>query len=431
MLIPYNTDAPLYHFPIATIATIVINVLMFLTFCQDLDQATFHEFQTPTGERISIEEVGQRLEENPEGRADFDDLKEYVPIIEDGGFGRHLMLSFGAGYRPWQWITNMFMHADWMHLIGNMVFLWSFGLVVEGKLGWVVFSIVYVGMGIVQSFLVQTLMLFADGGAALGASSAIFALLALTVIWAPKNCFDTMLLIGIRPMTFEIPILMFGFIYVAMNFFFWSMAGHNMGSEALHLSGFLVGIPVGFFMLLRGMVDCEGYDLISYWQGKEGVDSEFHQEKIQERNIAKDKTLVAAASSPQNVENLQEQVSQAISEGKIDLAVSLQRKLAKAHSNLRWQQPHLLAIIESYWKAKEYVKVTPLLEEHIELFDKHRFPLQQRLIKLWLKAQRPRLALRYIEEMNPALLQANEAEQLMPLVAHAKKMIKDGVLELQ
>ena len=55
---------------------------------------------------------------------------------------------------------------------------------------------------------------------------------------------------------------MFGFIYVTMNFVFWSMGGQSVGTEALHLSGFLVGFPVGFFMRYYGFVDCEGFDLL-------------------------------------------------------------------------------------------------------------------------------------------------------------------------
>jgi len=433
MLIPYSTDAPIYHYPIATIAMIVINVIVFLAFCQNLDGKAITEFKTPTGERISLEELAKRIGGKDISELDPAELKKYSPVVEEKSFGSHLMLSFGQGYRPWQWVTNMFMHAGWMHLIGNMIFLWSFGLVVEGKLGWLVFSLVYVGMGIAQSFLIQSLMLFADGGASLGASSAIFALLALTVVWAPKNCFDTILLLGFKPLTFEIPILMFGFIYVTMNFIFWSMGGHSMGTEALHLSGFLVGFPVGLFMLFSGLVDCEGFDLVSYWQGKEGNDSEFGQEKIQERQERKNSAGVektSKATSPQNMAILQQQVAQAIEEKNIDLAVSLQRKLLKTHSSIRWQQPHLLAIIQSYLHSKDYAKVVPLIEEHIELFDAHRFQMQIHLIKLWLQADRPRFAIRYVDAMNPALLLPSQSKQLEPLVAHAQKMIKAGVLEL-
>lgn len=88
MLIPLRTDAPLYHGPWATIALIVINVVV-----QIWATATRYEHVDPY-------------------------LVEYGVI------------------NPLQWFTSIFLHLGWMHLIGNMVFLWVFGQVVEGKIGW-------------------------------------------------------------------------------------------------------------------------------------------------------------------------------------------------------------------------------------------------------------------------------------------------------
>ena len=438
LFVPYGTDAPVYHFPYATIGLIVINTLMFLGFCQELDNGSVPELETPNGKRFSVEELAVYAENDQDDSViqigdEAVDLSKVKPVWTDGNIGRGMMLSFGRGYRPWEWLTNMFMHAGWMHLIGNMIFLWSFGLVVEGKVGWLLFSGIYIAMGVMQSFLVQTLMFFASGGYALGASSAIFALLAVAVIWAPRNDFDTLLLIGFRPITFEIPILMFGFIYVAMNFAIWSFAGHGMGSEALHLTGFLVGIPVGFGMLKTGLVDCEGYDLISYWTGKEGEESEVGKKpKIEKdpKSKSPEEQNASRMTSQQAIATMQPQITQAIQEGNVDAAVAIQRKLAKSHANVPWQQSQLFAIIQAYLKKKDYSKAEPLIEEHIALFDQRRFALQVSLVKLWLQSQRPRHALRYMDGMNPAFLLPEESQQLEPLVVYAKKQISSGVLEV-
>ena len=97
---PYHTDAPLYHYPIGTVLLIVINVLMFAaTWSQD-------------------------------------------PQTYDS-----LILPFDT-IQPTQWVTSAFMHVDIMHLAGNMLFLWSFGLIVEGKLGWYRFLPLYLGIAI-------------------------------------------------------------------------------------------------------------------------------------------------------------------------------------------------------------------------------------------------------------------------------------------
>ena len=66
--------------------------------------------------------------------------------------------SLGDGIHPLQWLTNNFLHAGFFHLAGNMIFLWTFGLVVEGKLGWWAFLLVYLGLGVGESAGMQILV---------------------------------------------------------------------------------------------------------------------------------------------------------------------------------------------------------------------------------------------------------------------------------
>ncbi|MFK7821318.1 MAG: rhomboid family intramembrane serine protease, partial [Planctomycetaceae bacterium] len=114
-LFPINTDAPVNYFPAGTIGLIVTNIVVFIL----------------TG-----------LNQRP-------DLAD--PWI----------LWFGA-IRPHQWLTAFFMHAGFAHLIGNMIFLWAFGLVVEGKLGWKKFIPLYLMLGISQCAVEQFVMWGAD-----------------------------------------------------------------------------------------------------------------------------------------------------------------------------------------------------------------------------------------------------------------------------
>ncbi len=334
MLIPYNTDAPLYHYPISTVTLIVVNVIFFITFCLDssgpLDDSGLSSRRLSSRE---AKELFDGLNRDNLSEEEIDVLLENLSLEDElpTTWRNHLMLQFGQGLLPWQWLTSMFMHQDIFHLLGNMFFLWAFGLILEGKLGWWRFAGLYLIMGVLQAMIVQVLMLFSYG-AALGASGAIFALLALVVIFAPSNIFETLLLIGLYPITIEISTLIFGFIFVVLNCLGLFLEGGAMSSELLHMIGFGVGLPFGFVMLLRGMVDCEGYDIISYFQGKEGKESTVGKKKksrTQSRKAESDSSTTTEAAT-KNSEKVQamllSQIDEAIAGGNYDLAVTMQKR---------------------------------------------------------------------------------------------------------
>ena len=108
LYLPYGTDAPIYYRPIITITMIVINLLVFAVF---------------TREQIEP-----------------------------------FMLAMGNGLHPLQWLTTNFLHSDIFHLLFNMLFLWVFGPVVEGKLGVFKMLAVYLGIGILFGATVQILL---------------------------------------------------------------------------------------------------------------------------------------------------------------------------------------------------------------------------------------------------------------------------------
>lgn len=436
MIIPYSTDAPIYHPPIATVTLIVLNVLCYFTLCR-WDSLAINN-PRPTQRFFEMQEkLEQELlnapnqEEQLRIQKQLDALNQLIeptPTSElpNAWNPRLLILEFGHGLRPWQWLTNMFMHADLFHLIGNMTFLWAFGLVVEGKLGNFLFAAIYLGMGIVQSVAVQSIMIFSEGGA-LGASGAIFALMALVVIFAPVNSFDCFV-IFVRIFFIEVPILAFGAFYLALNLFFFFLSGGEMSSEALHLAGFGVGLPVGFFLLKRGLVDCEGYDIVSYFRNERGRDSKIaaNFEKVQHEKAKRQEAT--APSSP--AIDYQSQVDLAIAEGNFQLAAALQNKLIQNQTG-SWSQKQLQSVIQGLWKQKNYAAAEPLLEKHIELFETYQANMQILLIKLWLQNQRPRHALRYMQGLNPAFLQPEQNDQLQKLTAYAEKQIASGVIELE
>ncbi|TWT83754.1 Rhomboid family protein [Planctomycetes bacterium CA13] len=222
LFVPYSTDAPLYHWPIATGSIIAVNVIVFFA-------TTFQAMC---------------------GNIEYESL-------------HWLILEFNQ-INPFQWVSQAFMHADFSHLLGNMFFLWAFGVVVEGKIGGVVFTILYFAMTAIDGAMVQIPMFVLSGeSGALGASGVIFALMMIALIWAPENeisCFYWFFrLVG----SVDIRIITLAVTFVFMQVAFLFLNGFSMSSEMLHMIGAVIGTPVGFLMLRQGWVDCEGWDVVS------------------------------------------------------------------------------------------------------------------------------------------------------------------------
>jgi membrane associated rhomboid family serine protease len=223
LIAPYSTDAPIYHRPWVTGGLIVANVLIFF--------AT--TFQLIVGN------------------------------IEDPESIEWLILKFDT-INPLQWISGAFMHGDFMHLLGNMFFLWAFGLVVEGKIGNLPFLGLYMLMAAIDGAAVQVPMfILGSEGGALGASGVIFALMVIAMLWAPENEMDCFYFAGIYTGTFEIRIVKLGGCFMMLQLFFLWLGGFTMSSEMLHLIGAAIGTFFGLAMLRQNLVDCEGWDFIS------------------------------------------------------------------------------------------------------------------------------------------------------------------------
>ena len=164
------------------------------------------------------------------------------------------------GPEPWgvSWITAMFMHGSWGHILGNMLFLAVFGKNVEDAFGWFRYLVFYFAGGF-AAFLTQTAMtlLFASHAAArvpnLGASGAIAAVLGAYFVLYPSSTVSGLL--GIWPIRVSAWFFLgFWFLYQLFeaNVGIFN-ARANGGGVAFfaHVGGFVFGYVVA--RLLTGL----------------------------------------------------------------------------------------------------------------------------------------------------------------------------------
>jgi membrane associated rhomboid family serine protease len=156
-----------------------------------------------------------------------------------------------AGPRPcalggltWQaLITSLFFHGSWMHLIGNMWFLWIFGNNVEDSMGRLRFLVFYLLTGVVAT--VAHVML-APGSAIplVGASGAISGVMGAYVVLYPKARIDTLFFFFIFIRVIPLPAwLILGYWFLVQILSSASLPAEGAGvAYAAHVGGFLAGV---------------------------------------------------------------------------------------------------------------------------------------------------------------------------------------------
>lgn len=165
-MFPYKDENPTLTTPVVTIALIALNVAVWL-FLQGMG--------TDPALRNSVCQLG------------------FIPGYVFGGIPSNTEISLGygvtcslGGFPPWATLlTSMFMHGGWLHLIGNVWFLWVFGNNIEDSTGHLRFLVFYLLCGVIAA-LAQAM---ADPLSALpmvGASGAISGVMGGYIVLYPR-----------------------------------------------------------------------------------------------------------------------------------------------------------------------------------------------------------------------------------------------------
>ncbi len=149
--------------------------------------------------------------------------------------------------------VSMFLHGGWLHLGGNMLFLWVFGDNIEDRLGHGRYLIFYLASGVAAT-LAHAAMNPGSGVPSIGASGAIAGVLGAYLILFPKQRITTLIPIFIFITVREIPaIVLLGFWFVLQLFVGTVSLGgslHEQGGVAYfaHIGGFLTGMVLVILM---------------------------------------------------------------------------------------------------------------------------------------------------------------------------------------
>ncbi|MGD9646720.1 MAG: rhomboid family intramembrane serine protease [Pirellulales bacterium] len=386
LFFPYGTDAPVYYFPWGTIGLIAVNVVAF----------------------------GAMLSAGPEACEPF-------------------TLQYGDGLHPLQWVTSNFMHGGVVHLVGNMIFLWSFALVVEGKLGPLLFVPLYLVLGIAECAIEQAVTLDFTAGSSIGASSIVCGMAAIAMIWAPKNdlrCFlyggFGVLTGGFRVFTFDVPIVGFVAFYIfGQELAFAALHGFQIASPVLHLFGAAVGLVAGVVILKAGLVDCENWDLFAMIGGRLG------QPPKKSARALRKQASQRAEQQAKNLDTARVTFRELLRAGNGPLALSLHEKLTRTEPDWQLEEQELLSLVDALEKQQALARALPLLVEYLRRFSAREAPVRLKLAKLLLQSSRPTQALRVLQKLDDSPLDGPLERVRQRLLAEADRQRETGAVELE
>lgn len=152
-------------------------------------------------------------------------------------------------------LVHMFMHAGFLHLVGNMVFLWVFGNAVCAKIGNKKYALVWIGMGLLAALA----HVLTDDAPVIGASGAINGVVGMFLILYPINTVTMLFFFFVRYWTFSL-----ASYWIILMWFAFDVLGFASDEEsvayAAHLGGFLGGAILAAGVLLAGRWEASDYE---------------------------------------------------------------------------------------------------------------------------------------------------------------------------
>jgi len=211
-MIPLRDSQPSYSKPLVTVSLIAVNVLIFLY-------------------QVSLDSFSLN----------------------------HFIASYGlipSRLRPESLVTSMFLHGGWMHVIGNMWFLWIYGDNVEDTLGHAKYLLFYLLCGVAAG-LVHMVFNADSRMPTIGASGAIAGVMGAYVVKFPRSRIVTLVPVFFFLTTMEIPASVILVYWFVVQFFsgFWTLGESHLSQGGVawfaHVGGFLAGIVLIYVLRPR------------------------------------------------------------------------------------------------------------------------------------------------------------------------------------
>ena len=343
----------------------------------------------------------------------------------------------------YQFFTCMFMHGGWMHLLGNMLFLWVFGNAINDRLGHLAYTLFYLAGGVLAG--VGYLLL---GGSApvLGASGAIAAVTGAYLVLLPRVRVTLIAFLFFLIVPFEISSLIFiglQFVWNLLMSFNDMVTPTGAGGVAwtAHSTGYVFGILVALMLLGLKLVPSHRADLFNLWKS--------HRRRTEYRRMVADgydpfsytgrpsRTVqttqappvrgapntatptpgAATAASVQEVE-LRRAIARGLSDGDFRAAAERYLELAKLLPDVVLSRQNQLDVANKLFQDGQYAQAADTYERYLKHYQEDSADVQLLLGMLygWYLGS-PDRAKPLLEQALPKLRDARKIQRAQEILA--------------
>ncbi len=323
LFLPVRTDSPLKRIPIINYGLIAVNIIIFL--------------------------YTRGLEE-----------KQLAPFMLNG-----------AHPQLYQFVTYAFLHADWAHLIGNMLFLYIFGNSLNDKMGHTEYFFFYIAGAIFSG----AGYILTNSANLIGASGAIAAVTTGFLVLFPRSNILVVVWLFYFIDTFEFSSLfLIGFKMILLDNMIMPAISSSKSNVAYgaHLIGYAFGFVVPLFLLAVRALDRDQFDILALWSRilrrreftKVAENHPFH-ESLEHAGPA-GTTVVEEGRESSPIAEIRRSISEAL--GRFDLATAAEkyRNLVEVDSGHVLARKEQLDIANQLMSQQDYRLAAEAYEKYLK-----------------------------------------------------------------
>ncbi|MCW5621353.1 MAG: rhomboid family intramembrane serine protease [Burkholderiales bacterium] len=244
MFLPIGDEPNPHHVPVMTVAIIAVNVAVYLLLTLPLSMRP-----PDPADPLLAEYLRVLLPNLPPGTSQqqvLGHMSAYDLVVYQWGFR-------ADAPRVTTLLAAMFLHGGFMHLFGNMLYLWIYGNNVEHRLGAWPYLFWYLATGIAAT-LFHALFNLGSPIPLVGASGAISGVLGFYLVWFPRHVVKVWMFlfpfyVGVVQISATVVLIM----YLVLDNLLPMLAGGGAGGVAhgAHIGGFIAGMAVAALIRMR------------------------------------------------------------------------------------------------------------------------------------------------------------------------------------